>query len=105
MATQVKPAPEKLYDEDFYVWSQEQAELLRAGRFDALDLEHLIEEVEDLGGSLERSVRSRARRIMEHLLAAVLAGAGSAPRLARDDPDPTQRAPRRSHSGAPSRTR
>jgi len=68
MASRVKPATERLYEEDFYVWSQRQAELLRARRFDALDLEHLIEEVEDLGESVYRSVRSRVRTIMEHLL-------------------------------------
>jgi len=68
MAPQVKTASEKLYEEDFYAWSQRQAELLRAGRFDALDLEHLIEEVADLGESVYRSVRSRVRTIMEHLL-------------------------------------
>jgi hypothetical protein len=67
MATQIKPA-RQLHDEDFYVWSREQAELLRGRRFDELDLEHLIEEVEDLGGSQKRSVKSRARRIIEHLL-------------------------------------
>lgn len=68
MATQIKPVAKDLYKEDFYVWSQRQAELLRARRFDELDLAHLIEEVEDLGGSQKRSVRSHARRIMEHLL-------------------------------------
>jgi Domain of unknown function DUF29 len=50
------------------VWTQRQAELLRARRYDELDLVHLIEEVEDLGGAAKRSVRSRARTIMEHLL-------------------------------------
>jgi Domain of unknown function DUF29 len=68
MATQIKPAAKHLYEEDFFVWSQKQASLLRARRFDELDLENLIEEVEDLGGALERSVRSRARTVMEHLL-------------------------------------
>ena len=68
MATQIKPAPKELYQEDFYVWTQRQAELLRARRYDELDLEHLIEEVEDLGGAARKSVRSRARTIIEHLL-------------------------------------
>jgi Domain of unknown function DUF29 len=67
MATRIKPAP-KLYREDFYVWTQRQAELLRARRYDELDLEHLIEEVEDLGGAAKKSVRSRTRTIIEHLL-------------------------------------
>lgn len=68
MATQIKPAAKNLYEDDFYVWSQQQAALLRERRFDELDLPNLIEEVEDLGGALERSVRSRARTIVEHLL-------------------------------------
>ena len=68
MATRVKPTAKDLYEEDFFVWSQNQAALLRERHFDELDLENLIEEVEDLGGALERSVRSRARTIMEHLL-------------------------------------
>ena len=68
MATQVKSAAKDLHEEDFFVWSQRQAKLLRERRFDELDLANLIEEVEDLGGALERSVRSRARTTMEHLL-------------------------------------
>lgn len=68
MATQVRPKPDLLYDEDFYAWSRQQAALLRDGRFAELDLEHLIEEVDDLGGALKRSVRSRLATIIEHLL-------------------------------------
>jgi hypothetical protein len=68
MATRIKPTAKDLYDEDFYVWARNQAGLLRDKRFDELDLANLIEEVEDLAGALERSVRSRARTIMEHLL-------------------------------------
>jgi hypothetical protein len=68
MATQIKPARKQLHEEDFYVWSQRQAELLRTRRYDELDLEHLIEEVEDSGGALKRSARRRVRTIIEHLL-------------------------------------
>ena len=68
MATRVRTRGSDLYEQDFYVWAREQATLLRAGRYDELDLEHLTEEVEDLGGSFYRSVRSRVRTIIEHLL-------------------------------------
>jgi hypothetical protein len=68
VATRVKPTAKNLYEEDLYAWAHDQAALLRAGRFDALDLEHLIEEVEDLAGSLKSAVRSRATTIMAHLL-------------------------------------
>ena len=67
MATRIKPAKD-LYEEDLYLWSQTQAALLRARRFDELDLENLIEEVEDVGGALRRSVRKRTITIMVHLL-------------------------------------
>jgi hypothetical protein len=68
MATRVKPSTDLLYEQDFYAWSKAQADLLRAGHFTDLDLEHLIEEVDDLGESLYRSARSRVRTIIEHLL-------------------------------------
>ena len=68
MATQITPPDEALYERDFYAWSRGQAELLRSGRFSDLDLGHLIEEVEDLGETVYRSVRSRVRTIIEHLL-------------------------------------
>ena len=67
MATQVKATAKDLYDEDFYVWTRTQAKLLRAKRFDELDLANLTEEIEDLGGALERAVRSRVRLVIEHL--------------------------------------
>ena len=68
MATRFKPAAADLYESDFHAWAKAQAELLRAGRFGDLDLEHLIEEVDDLGESVKRSVRSRIRTIIEPLL-------------------------------------
>ena len=58
----------RLYDQDLYVWSQKQAELLRAGRFEELDLPRLIEEVEDLGANQRRDVFSRSQPILQHLL-------------------------------------
>jgi hypothetical protein len=51
MATRIRSRT-ALYEQDFYAWAREQASLLRAGRYDELDLKHLTEEVEDLGGSL-----------------------------------------------------
>ncbi len=68
MATRIKSPPKALYEQDFYAWSKAQADLLRAGRYAELDLDHLIKEVDDLGDALKRSVRKRMRTIMEHLL-------------------------------------
>ena len=68
MATRIKARTRDLYEQDVYAWSKAQADLLRAGRLADLDLEHLIEEIEDVGGSLYREVRARVRTIIEHLL-------------------------------------
>jgi hypothetical protein len=62
------PADPALYEEDFYLWVERQAELLRQGRFRDLDLAHLLEEVEDLGTNLRNAVTSRTREIILHLL-------------------------------------
>jgi hypothetical protein len=59
----------KLYDEDFYAWTQEQAAALRALRGDnRLDVEHLAEEIEDLGRSDLQAVESFVEQIIAHLL-------------------------------------
>ncbi|MGH6943410.1 MAG: DUF29 domain-containing protein [Geminicoccaceae bacterium] len=68
MATKLKSSAKDLYEADFYVWAQRQAEALRAGRLDELDLANLAEEVEGLATALESAVRSRTRTIIEHLL-------------------------------------
>jgi Domain of unknown function DUF29 len=68
MATLITRPAKRLYEQDFYAWSKQQAELLRLARFSDLDLAHLIEEVEHLGETVYRSVRSRVRTILEHLL-------------------------------------
>lgn len=68
MATRIKAAPKNLYEEDFYVWTERQAELLRARRFEELDLDNLAEEVAELGDVKRSAVLNNARVIMEHLL-------------------------------------
>lgn len=56
------------YDKDFYSWTQEQAELLRNGRFSELDIDNLIEEVESMGRSEKRELESRLTILLLHLL-------------------------------------
>ncbi len=58
------------YDDDFYAWTQHQAEVLRTMPVsdDRFDREHVAEEIEDLGKSERDAVRSQIRRIIEHLL-------------------------------------
>ena len=63
-----RPPPSELYEDDFPLWAECQAAILRAGRFDELDLENLIEEVEDLGRRERDMVESHLETILEHLL-------------------------------------
>ncbi len=56
------------YDDDFAAWTREQARILRTGRFSELDIEHLIEEIEDLGASERRALESRLGVLLGHLL-------------------------------------
>jgi hypothetical protein len=56
------------YDTDFYAWTHVQAEALRVKDWKALDLEHLAEEVEGLGVSERRAIRSHLRILLMHRL-------------------------------------
>ena len=53
---------------DFYLWTQEQATLLREGRLDELDVPNLVEEIDSLGRSQRHELRSRLRVLLMHLL-------------------------------------
>src|SRR2546430_9957257 len=67
-AKTLKPAPASLYEEDFAVWTFETARLLRAGRFDEVDIEHVAEEIEDMGKRDKRELHSRLTVLILHLL-------------------------------------
>jgi Domain of unknown function DUF29 len=58
------------YEDDFYAWTQYQAEVLRTlrTRDNRFDREHLAEEIQDLGNSYRDAVRSQIRRILLHFL-------------------------------------
>jgi hypothetical protein len=60
--------PASGYDEDFYSWALAQAALLRARRFDELDLSKLAEQVEDLARREAKELRSRYAVLLQHLL-------------------------------------
>lgn len=64
--------PGDLYDEDFVRWTEGQAALLRraktAGINLPLDWDNLAEEIDSLGRSDRRELRSQITRILHHLL-------------------------------------
>ncbi|MBN9309805.1 DUF29 domain-containing protein [Devosia sp.] len=56
------------YEEDFALWSAEQAALIRAGKFDRVDLENIAEEIESLGSNEKQEIESRLEVLIAHLL-------------------------------------
>ena len=58
----------KLYDTDFYAWTERQAELLRAEEFEAVDWDNLIEEIVAMGAAQRRELTSRLQVLIMHLL-------------------------------------
>jgi hypothetical protein len=56
------------YEDDFYAWSREQAALLRAGKADQADLEHIAEEIESMGRTEKRELIARLTILLLHLL-------------------------------------
>ena len=57
-----------LYDRDFFEWTSQVARLLRERRFAEVDVEHLAEEIEDVGKRDKRGVEGHLRIVLLHLL-------------------------------------
>ncbi|MFM7794031.1 MAG: DUF29 domain-containing protein [Microcystis panniformis] len=58
----------QLYEIDDSQWLGETVSLLRNHQFQQLDLEHLIEELEDLGKEKKNAVASLLEQVIRHLL-------------------------------------
>ena len=61
-------AEPRLYDSDFALWLEEQADALRRGDLNGLDIPHLIEEIEGLAARDRKELQHRILTILEHLL-------------------------------------
>ena len=57
-----------LYDRDLNLWLEEAIAKLKAGDFQNLDVENLIEELEGLAGRDKRELENRLTTLLEHLL-------------------------------------
>jgi hypothetical protein len=68
MTAQKAIALTELYETDFVLWTEKTAEILRQKNYDAVDWENVIEEIESMGRSERRAVRSLLTRLIEHLL-------------------------------------
>jgi hypothetical protein len=61
-------AAQSQHEADFYQCSLEQACLLRSGDWNAVDVEHLAEEIEDIGKSVRRERENRRQVLIFHLI-------------------------------------
>jgi hypothetical protein len=57
-----------LYDRDYYLWLTHTAQLIKEGKFSEVDAANLIEEIEDMGRSEKRAVKSNLIIVLLHLL-------------------------------------
>jgi hypothetical protein len=57
-----------LYEHDFFGWTNLQAQLLREGRLSEADLDHIAEEIEDVGRNRVTELRNRLTVLLLHLL-------------------------------------
>jgi Domain of unknown function DUF29 len=58
----------KLYDRDLQLWIEQTIQQLQNHEFESLDIEHLIEELVDLGKSEKNTLRSNLKILLAHLL-------------------------------------
>ncbi len=58
----------KLYDRDFFAWTQDQADALRRRSVNEIDWENLLEEVEGMGRQQQSELRSHLILLLTHLL-------------------------------------
>ena len=58
----------KLYEQDYFAWTQDQADALRRRSVNELDWDNLLEEVEGLGRQERNELRSHLIILMVHLL-------------------------------------
>ncbi len=59
---------ETLYDSDFTLWIEKTIQQLHNREFNSLDIEHLIEELMDLGKSEKHELESNLTVLIAHLL-------------------------------------
>ena len=67
-ARQIEQQANDLYQQDYFAWTQQQAEMLRAGQMSSVDAQNLAEEIEDLGRSEKRALASHMAVLLAHIL-------------------------------------
>ncbi|MCL1471373.1 DUF29 domain-containing protein [Argonema antarcticum] len=57
-----------LYEQDFYLWLKTTTKLLKEKKLELVDFDNLIEEIESMGRSEKKELKSRLTTLIEHLL-------------------------------------
>lgn len=81
------------YETDIVAWANEQARLLRARRFEELDIEHIAEEIEDVGKSEQREWANRMAPFVGPSAQVAVSTRASRGKLAGHHPQSTARHP------------
>lgn len=69
MTTQLPEIPvNTLYEQDFYLWIANTVKQLKEGNWNEIDITNLIEELESMGRSERRELKSRLIVLLVHLL-------------------------------------
>ena len=63
-----KEKMKNLYEQDFCLWVEKQANLIRKGQFEQLDLENLLEEIEDMARRYKDALASHLVVLMPHVI-------------------------------------
>ncbi len=58
----------QLYHQDFNLWRQEIIKAIQNKQLENMDWDNLIEEINDMGASEKRALRSYVKRLIEHIL-------------------------------------
>lgn len=66
--SEVNSTGNRLYDQDYFLWLENMAHALRDRNPELLDWDNLLEEIEALGRSEKKSVKSNLRVLLLHLL-------------------------------------
>ncbi|MBD1890233.1 DUF29 domain-containing protein [Coleofasciculus sp. FACHB-SPT9] len=68
MTRELEANRQSLYETDYLKWIQTTVEKLRVGDYPNIEWENLIEEIEDMGRSERRSLKSNLIIVLTHLL-------------------------------------
>ncbi|MDZ8106822.1 MAG: DUF29 domain-containing protein [Nostoc sp. DedQUE12a] len=66
--TPIPKTAAQLYETDFVAWTKQTVQLIRDRQFDQVDWDAVIEEIESLGRSERRELKSRLEVLLQYLL-------------------------------------